>query len=65
MKYIYKCEFSDKPECEKCMLSHDDGVHRNCMALGTRPRCTGEGCREDCPLTDERIFCDECPGKGW
>ena len=58
MKYVYKCEFIGTPECEKCMLSNDDGVHINCMALGRRPRCPGEGCREDCPLQSADYHCD-------
>lgn len=59
MKYVYICEFNGTPECVKCMLSDDDGVHRNCMALGSRPRCPEEGCREDCPLRfhEEEKWC--------
>lgn len=58
MKYVYKCEFKGDPECVKCMLSEDDGVHSNCMALGSRPRCPeDEGCRKDCPLQLTDVSC--------
>lgn len=49
-KYVFECYFEDTPKCEWCMLSKNTGEHRNCMALGIRPRCPEEGCRKDCPL---------------
>jgi len=52
MKYVLECYFNDNPECNKCMLSHDNGysVHKICMALGSRPRCPEKRHRKDCPL---------------
>lgn len=55
MKYILECDFTDKPVCDKCMLSFSkmssEGESKNyCAALGIRPKCPDEGCRKDCPL---------------
>ena len=41
--------------CEHCMLSFSKGEHNHCAALGTRPICSEEGCRKDCPLIDNVI----------
>jgi len=56
MKYILELEFTDKPECKKCMLSrptaknfYDESVYQ-CQAIGFTPRCPEEGCIKDCPL---------------
>lgn len=56
MKYVYELNFTDTPECERCMLSGTKGLDLNgetviaCFALSLRPKCPDEGCRRDCPL---------------
>jgi len=59
MKYVYECEFIDKPDCNKCMLSNERNDKKYCMALGNRPKCPEEGCRKDCPLK-EVVFNQIC-----
>lgn len=41
--------------CEYCMLSFSNGEHSYCVALGSRPICSEDGCRKDCPLIDNVV----------
>lgn len=41
--------------CEYCMLSFSKEERNHCAALGNRPICPEEGCREDCPLIDNVV----------
>lgn len=41
--------------CEHCMLSFSKGEHSHCAALGNRPICPEDGCRNDCPLIDNVV----------
>jgi hypothetical protein len=54
MKYIYECNFIDKPVCNKCMLSICCNNQYKCAAIGYRPVCPDEGCRRDCPLKEDQ-----------
>ncbi len=44
--------FDDKKgvECKMCILSTIKGEKEVCAGLGSRPICSEEGCRMDCPL---------------
>ena len=56
MRYILNLSFVDKPICNRCMLSRSKGLDLHgetvigCSALGMMPKCSEEGCRENCPL---------------
>lgn len=51
MKYVYECEFKDKPECYKCILSITiDDWDLYCIVLDGRAKCPMDGHRLDCPL---------------
>jgi len=57
-KYFLEFRFRGDPECERCMMGvSKDGAEESisiCAALGSRPKCTEEGCRKDCPLIEDR-----------
>lgn len=59
MKYIFECNFIDKPECDNCRLSfykmsYDGESEMYCAALGDRSKCPDDGYRKDCPLKSMR-----------
>lgn len=50
IKAVFECDFSNKIECDRCMLSFSDGENTYCAGLALRPMCLDVKCRKDCPL---------------